>query len=64
MNSASMATNLLGRAVRLAQRPAGCDTDEGSIVLVSIKGQEIQLLVLVAGRLVRVESVDQVRILD
>jgi hypothetical protein len=64
MNSASMATNLLGRAVRLRDRPSDCPSDEGTIALVLIRGQEIHFLVLVEGRLVRVEGVEQLRVLD
>ncbi len=64
MNSASMATNLLGRAVRLNEPPPGCGTEQGTIVLVLVQGHEIHFLVLVEGRLVRVESTEQVRILD
>jgi hypothetical protein len=64
MNSASMATNLLGRAVRLRERPPGCRSDEGSIPLVTIQRREVRFLILVDGRLVRVESADQFRVLD
>jgi hypothetical protein len=64
MNSAAMATNLLGRAVRLRDRPPGCETNEGTIALVTIQGSEVHFLVLVDGRLVWVENGDQVRVLD
>ncbi len=64
MNSASMATNLLGRAVRLRERPPDCSSDEGTIALVLIQGKEIHFLVLVEGRLVRVEKAEQLCILD
>ncbi len=64
MNSASMATNLLGRPVRLRQRPEGCSNDKGTIVLVSIDAQGVHLLVLVEKRLVPVADVAEVLVLD
>jgi hypothetical protein len=64
MNSAAMATNLLGRAVRLRERPPGCKSDEGTIALVTIQGREVRFLVLVDGRLVWVEDGEQLRVLD
>lgn len=64
MNSASMATNLLGRPVRLRDHPEGTGADTGTIVLVAIDEQGVHFLVLVGGRLVRVEGVDQLTLLD
>lgn len=64
MNSASMATNLLGRPVRLKERPEGFNTDQGSIALVSIDGREVRFLLLVEGRLITVDSADKFTVLD
>jgi hypothetical protein len=64
MNSAAMATNLLGRAVPLRERPADCPSDKGTIALVQIRGEEIRFHVLVEGRLVRIEDAEQFRVLD
>jgi hypothetical protein len=64
MNSASMATNLLGRPVRLNERPPGCEGDTGSIVLVSIDGQGVHFLLLVEGRLIRADSAERFTVLD
>ncbi len=59
MNSASMATNLLGQSVRLRERPLECTTDRGTIVLVSIDDRGVHFLVQVEGRLIPVDSVEQ-----
>lgn len=64
MNSASMATNLLGRPVRLRERPVGCPTDQGAIAAVSLDEQGFHFLILIDGRLVFVEKPDDLRILD
>jgi hypothetical protein len=59
-----MATNLLGRPVRLRQKPDGCSSAEGTIVLVSIDDDGVHLLVLVEKRLIPVADVDGVLVLD
>lgn len=64
MNSASMATNLLGRSIRLRERPVQCATDEGTICMVSIDDRGTHFLVLVDGRLLLIESCDEFVILD
>jgi hypothetical protein len=64
MNSASMATNLLGRSVRLRERPVSCSTAEGSIALISIDDRGTHFLVLVDGQLISVESAEAFRVLD
>jgi hypothetical protein len=64
MNSASMATNLLGRAVRLRDKPVGSESDRGYIVLVSIDSQGVHFLVEAGGRLILVESCDQMVVLQ
>jgi hypothetical protein len=65
MNSASMATNLLGRSVRLARQPSGSATDRGTIALVSIdKDQKVHFLILVEGKLVPVEDAADLEVLD
>jgi hypothetical protein len=63
MNSASMATNLLGQSVRLRERPVGCESDEGTIALVAIDTRGVHFLILVGGRLVLVDSADQLTVL-
>jgi hypothetical protein len=64
MNSASMATNLLGRAIRLKERPAGCSTDLGSIALVLIDAAGLHFLLLVENKLIRAESTEHFLVLD
>jgi hypothetical protein len=64
MNSASMATNLLGRPVRLRERPVGCATEEGSIAAVTIDDQGFHFLILIDGRLVSVEKPSDLTVLD
>jgi hypothetical protein len=56
MNSASMATNLLGESVVLKDQPEGCSTNLGKIVLVSIDNKGIHFLIEVEGRLLRVDD--------
>lgn len=64
MNSASMATNLLGRPVRLRRRPDGCASDEGSVALVMIDSQGFHFLILVDGRLITIDGLDEFTVLD
>lgn len=64
MNSASMATNLLGRSVRLKQQPEGCRTCEGSITLVSIDAEGVHFLLLVDGHLITADSADEFTVLE
>ena len=64
MNSASMATNLLGRSVRLTKPPEGCRTDSGTIALVSIDDRGVHFLVLVDGRLVLITDCADLVIVD
>lgn len=64
MNSAVMATNLLGRPVRLREPPPGCRSPEGEIVLVAMDQEGPHFLLLVEGRLVPVEGLDQFVVLD
>jgi hypothetical protein len=59
-----MATNLLGRAVRLRETPAGCDSDRGYIALVSIDNQGVHFLIEVGGRLIPVDSCDKIVVLQ
>lgn len=64
MNSASMATNLLGRPVRLRERPVGCTTDEGSIAAVTINDQGFHFLILADHWLVPIDKPDELTVLD
>ena len=64
MNSASMATNLLGRTIRLRERPVQCSTDEGTICLVAIDDRETHFLVLVDGRLIPIDDCNEFVILN
>ena len=64
MNSASMATNLLGRPVRFKERPKGCETDQGSIAPVSIDQQGVHFVILVGNALIQVDSPDKFLVLD
>ena len=64
MNSASMATNMLGRPDRLHERPVGCATDEGSIAAVTIDQQGFHFLILVDRRLVPIDKVSDLTVLD
>jgi len=64
MNSAAMATNLLGMPVRLKERPVGCRTDEGSITLVAIDQRGVHFLVLVDHTLIPIDSTDKFVVLD
>jgi hypothetical protein len=65
MNSATMATNLLGRPVRLKQRPEGFEVTEGQIALVSMDQRGVHFLVLLKdGRLVPVDHPNDLVVLD
>ena len=64
MNVASMTTNLLGRPVRLRERPTDCASDEGSIAAVSIDDHGYHFLVLVDGRLVPIDKASDLIVLD
>jgi hypothetical protein len=64
MNSSVMATNLLGRPVRLRERPASCATDTGSITMVWMDNRGIHFLVLLGGQLIAVDSAEQFLVLD
>jgi hypothetical protein len=64
MNSATLATNLLGRPVRLRERPVGLDSDTGQIAMIYIDSGGLHYLLLVAGRLVQVDRPEQFVVLD
>jgi hypothetical protein len=64
MNSATLATNLLGRPVRLRERPAGVDGDTGQMALIYIDAHGLHFVVLIAGRLVQVDRPDQFTVLE
>jgi hypothetical protein len=59
-----MATNLLGRPVRLHEAPPGGQDAEGRIALVAIDEQGIHFLVAVDGRLVYVDRPEKLEVLD
>jgi hypothetical protein len=59
-----MATNLLGRPVRLRERPTQCAFDEGSIAAVSIDDQGYHFLVLLDRRLILVDKPSDLLVLD
>jgi hypothetical protein len=64
MNSATMATNLLGRPVRLVERRVGVETDTGQIALIYIDDRGMHYVLLVAGRLIEVDRPEEFRVLD
>jgi hypothetical protein len=64
MNSATLATNLIGRPVRLRERPAGCSTDTGQITTVYINSEGLHYILLVGGRLVTVADPAAFTVLD
>ncbi len=64
MNSATMATNLIGRPIRLRERPAGCSTDEGQIATVFIDSHGMHYVLLVDGRLLTVDDPAAFTVLD
>ena len=64
MNSATMATNLLGRPVRLRERLPGRAADTGQIAMVYIDQQGLHYMLLLGGELVQVDRPDQFRVLD
>jgi hypothetical protein len=64
MNSATLATNLLGRPVRLRERPVGFDRDTGQIALIYIDSEGLHFLLLISGRLLRVDKAEQFVVLD
>jgi hypothetical protein len=60
-----MATNLLGRPVRLKQRPEGFEVAEGQIALGSIEQSGFHFLILLKdGRLVPVDHPNDFIVLD
>jgi hypothetical protein len=64
VNSSTIATNLLGRPIRLCERPAGCSTDTGEIATVFIDAGGVHYVLLVGGRLVQVEDPAAFVVLD
>jgi hypothetical protein len=64
MNSATLATNLLGRPVRLRERLPGRTHDTGQIALIYIDSQGLHYVLLLGGELVPVDRPDQFRVLD
>jgi hypothetical protein len=64
MNSATLATNLLGRPVRLRERPVGLDSDTGRTAMIYIDSGGLHYVLLVAGRLVQVDRPEQFEVLD
>jgi hypothetical protein len=64
MNSATLATNLLGRPVCLRERLPGHAADTGQIAMIYLDGQGLHYVLLLAGDLVHVDRPDQFRVLD
>jgi hypothetical protein len=64
MNSATLATNLLGRPVRLRERLPGRAADTGQIAMVYIDERGLHYVLLLGGELVQVDRPDQFRVLD
>ncbi len=64
MNSATMATNLIGRPIRLRERPADCATDTGQIATIFIDSGGMHYVLLVDGRLVTVDDPAAFTVLD
>jgi hypothetical protein len=63
MNATCLATNLVGRRVRLSEPPAGTKTAEGVIVSVYLDAEGMHYVVLVDGRLVNVPNGSQLTVL-
>ena len=64
MNSATLATNLLGRRVRLHRRPEQCATDCGQIATVYIDNRGMHYVLLIEGRLVPVDDGSEFTVLE
>jgi hypothetical protein len=63
-NVFSLATNLLGRRVRLRERPQGAQSDTGRITTLYVDAEGLHYVVLVEGRLVHVENGNQLTVLE
>lgn len=64
MNSATLATNLLGRPVRLRERPVGADSEVGQIAMIYIDSAGLHFVLLVGDRLIQMERMDQFVVLN
>jgi hypothetical protein len=63
MQNAALATALLGRRVRLHHKPEGAETTTGEIATVYADGRGLHYVILLGGRLVRVEDEGQFTVL-
>jgi hypothetical protein len=63
MNATCLATNLLGRRVRLSEPPVGTTKVEGVIASVYLVAEGMHYVVLVDGRLVLVPDGSQLTVL-
>jgi hypothetical protein len=63
MQHAALATNLLGRRVRLHQKPDGAPTATGEIATVYLDERGLHYVLLLGGRLVRAEDEGQFTVL-
>ncbi|HJT76161.1 MAG TPA: hypothetical protein VJ739_03075 [Gemmataceae bacterium] len=64
MKSSTLATNLVGRPVRLRERRPDCPADTGQIATIFIDEQGMHYVLLVGGRLVQVDDPAAFTVLD
>jgi hypothetical protein len=63
-NNFSLATNLLGRRVRLRERPPGARRDTGRITTLYLDAEGLHYVILLEGRLIQVDDSDELTVLE